>query len=431
MRILFVACLSFLLVALSACGNAGQNEGNAANSDNKNSALKEKITLTFWNGFTGADGELLKTIVDDYNKANVDTVEIKMDIMPWDQLNQKLPPAIATKTAPSFVAMIGGVATPYIHNGSFQDLSSFFEQTGASKDEYTSGALDLGVKEGNPYLLPMQMNGLYLFWNKALFQAAGLDPETPPATLTELADYAVRLTDPSKNQFGFGMPVSGAPAYYTSLIIGNGGDVVDMESKTSVLNSPENVATYEWIQDLVVNKKVSPKGATGADLDKMMQSGQLAMAINGPWLAPGLSSSSIDFGVTIPPSGSATRYIELGGIGFAVPSVTSKEEVKAIYDFIKYWNSPEISKKWSISNGFPPYLKSVIEDPEIIANPLVATMANMGDSAKPFLPGLLSADRINNEILFKSIEAVQNGLNVSDVLKDVSGELDEILKTEK
>jgi hypothetical protein len=33
--------------------------------------------------------------------------------------------------------------------------------------------------------------------------------------------------------------------------------------------------------------------------------------------------------------------------------------------------------------------------------------------------------------LFKSIEAVQNGLNVSDVLKDVSGELDEILKTEK
>ena len=41
----------------------------------------------------------------------------------------------------------------------------------------------------------------------------------------------------------------------------------DIENQKSLLDSPENIKTYEWLQDLVVNKGVSPKGATGPDLD--------------------------------------------------------------------------------------------------------------------------------------------------------------------
>ncbi|MFC5470242.1 ABC transporter substrate-binding protein [Cohnella suwonensis] len=440
LRMMLSACLTVILLVMAACGNNNNSNepspdksasSSSSASPSQSEAPKEKVTLTFWNGFTGPDGELLKTIVDDYNKANSGKAEIKMDIMPWDQMNQKLPPSIATDTAPSFVAFIGGWATPYIKNGSFQDLSGFFEATGTDKSQFTNGSLDLAAVDGKPYLLPMQMNGLYLYWNKALFQAAGLDPEKPPASLEELGQFAVKLTDASKNQFGFGMPVSGAPNYFTSFIIGNGGDVVDLTNKKSVLNSPENVATFKWIQDLVANKKVSPKGAGGGDLDKLMQSGQLAMAINGPWLAPGLTGSGIDFGVAIPPKGTAKAYTELGGIGFAVPKGTSDEEKAAVYDFIKFWNTTEIGKKWSLANGFPPYLKSVAEDPEVKGNALVSAMANMGDAAAPFLPGLLGTDRINNNVLFKAIEAVQNGQSVEDVLKKASDDIDEILKAEQ
>lgn len=436
-RVLLSMCLTLILLVTAACGNNNSNNNEQSNGKSETASPtssvtpKEKVTLSFWNGFTGPDGELLKTIVNDYNKANSNKVEIKMDIMPWDQMNQKLPPSIATDTAPSFVAFIGGWATPYIKNGSFQDLSGFFEATGSDKGQFLNGSLELAAVDGKPYLLPMQMNGLYLYWNKALFTAAGLDPEKPPASLEELGQFAVKLTDASKNQFGFGMPVSGAPAYVASFIIGNGGDVVDLASKKSVFNSPENVTTFKWIQDLVVSKKVSPKGAGGADLDKMMQSGQLAMAINGPWLAPGLKSSGIEFGVAIPPKGTAKSFTELGGIGFAVPKGTSDEEKAAVYDFIQFWNTTEIGKKWSLANGFPPYLKSVAEDPEVKGNALISAMANMGDAAAPFLPGLLGADRINNNVIFKTIEAVQNGQNVEEVLKKASDDIDEILKAEQ
>lgn len=428
-RIIFAVFLAFILVVMSACGNKAVD--NNARGNGEAEGAGQKVVLTFWNGFTGPDGELLKTIVSGYNKANANKAEIKMDVMPWDQLNQKLPPAIATDTAPGLVAIIGGSATPYIQNGSFQDLSGFFETTGASKEDFTNGALELGTKNGNPYLLPMQMNGLYLFWNKTLFKNAGLDPEKAPATLEELAAYAEKLTDQSKNQYGFGIPVAGAAPYYASLIIGNGGSVVDQDSNKSVFNSPENAATFQWIQDMVANKKVSPKGAPGADLEKMMMSGQLGMYINGPWMAAGLKSNSVDFGVALPPKGSVTQFTELGGIGFAIPSGASGEEKQAAYDFINYWNSPEIVKQWSMANGFPPYIKSVVEDPEVQKDPLISAMANMGDAAKPFLPGLISADRINNEVIFTALEAVQNGQNVSEVLKKASGAIDELLKSEK
>ncbi|MCA0756949.1 ABC transporter substrate-binding protein [Paenibacillus sp. N4] len=430
-RVLLSVLLTFILILMSACGSSnGDNGSNGNNADGAEGAAG-KVTLTFWNGFTGPDGELLKTIVNDYNKANADKVEIKMDVMPWDQLNQKLPPAIATDTAPGLVAIIGGSATPFIRNDTFQDLSGFFEATGASKDDFKNGALELGVKEDKPYLLPMQMNGLYLFWNKTLFKNAGLDPEKAPATLEELTAYAEKLTDPAKNQYGFGVPVAGAAPYYASFIIGNGGNVVDLDTKKSVFDSPENTATFGWLQDLVVNKKVSPKGAAGADLEKMMMSGQLGMYINGPWMASGLKTGSVDFGVALPPKGSAAQFTELGGIGFAVPSGASDAEKQAAYDFINYWNSPEIVKKWSLANGFPPYIKSVVEDPEVQKDPLISAMANMGDAAKPFLPGLTTADRINNEVIFTAIEAVQNGQDVSEVLKQASGDIDELLMSEK
>jgi len=440
-RAAFAAMLAVFLLLLAACGGGGSGSGGASGGQSPSAeggasgggsqTPAKKVEITFWNGFTGPDGELLMQIVNNYNNAREGQIEVKMDIMPWDQLNQKLPPSIATDTAPSFVAFIAGWAVPYIKNGSFQVLDDFFDATGTDRGEFVNGSLDLGASDGKLYMLPMQMNGLYLYWNKALFRDAGLDPEKPPATLDELAEYAVKLTDPANNRYGFGMPVSGAPVYFTSFIIGNGGDVVDLKNNKSVLNSPENVATFEWMQDLAVNKKVTPIGATGADLDRLMQSGQLAMYINGPWLAPGLRSNGIDFGIALPPKGSVRQYTELGGIGFAIPKGTPDDEKQAVYDFIKYWNSPEVAKTWSLSNGFPPFLKAVVEDPDIKNDPLVSAMANMGDAAAPFLPGVLGADRITNEVLFVAIEAIQNGQNVQELLKRASDDIDEILASAK
>ncbi|HUC94059.1 MAG TPA: ABC transporter substrate-binding protein [Paenibacillus sp.] len=450
-RMLAALLLIALLATLTACGGGGAGNGNGNSAGGGGTADAQdnsadtggnadtaggdagksggKVTVTFWNGFTASDGEVLKEIVKKYNEANAGKVEIKMDIMPWDQLYQKLPPSIATNTAPNLILTGPATSLTYIENGSFLDISDFFTVTGSDPNNFVEAALKLGQLDGKQYLIPMQSFSQFLYWNKDLFQAAGLDPEKPPATWDELGQLAEKLTDPKKNQFGIGLPVKGALPYYGSLLIANGGDAVDVAAKKSVVYSEENLNSLQWLQNLA-RKKVSPKGASGADLDKVMNSGKLAMYINGPWLINGLRENNINFGVTQLPKGSVKQATLMDMTGYAVIKGTNDEQKKAIYDFIHYWNSTEIGKEWSMRNGFPPYLKSVIDDPEVKADPTVSELSKMGDIAQTWLVGLKSSGKIDTDALFPMIEAIQSGADVDKELKKASDKIDELLKTE-
>ncbi|THF72878.1 ABC transporter substrate-binding protein [Cohnella fermenti] len=426
-RIVSFALVASMIGVLSACG--GNDNSNSASSSSSAAGGKQ-VSISFWNTFTGSDADTLKEIVNDYNKANEGKYEVKMDIMPADQFGQKLPPSIATGTAPSLVALSSSGAAAYIQNGSIEPVDDFYSVDGVNRDDFEESAVKLGESNGSLYLLPMQVFGIEFFWNKDLFKAAGLDPDTPPATFEQLADYAVKLTDESKGQYGFAMPIKGAPQYSLMFIWGNGGDVVDLASRKSVLNSAENVETFKWLADLAVQKKVTPKGLNGVETDKLFLSGKAAMYITGPWLAAGLKENNINFGVSLPPKGSAAQATIADGIGFAIPKGTSDEQKLAAYDFVKYWNSTEVGKKWSLAIGFPPYLKSVLADPDIQANETIKLMSNFGDAGRTFLPGFVTADRINSDVLFPLLEQIVSGLDPVQGVEKASSSIDDILKSE-
>ena len=430
-RLLTGALALTLVAGLAACGGKNDGASPSASGASPSGASGKKVTVTFWNTFTGSDGDTLKEIVDGYNAKNEGKIEVKMDILPADQFNQKLPPSIATGTAPSLIAMSPTSASAFIQNGTLLPLDDFYTTPGVDKADFEDSAVQLGQSGGKTYLLPMQVFGIQFYWNKDLFKAAGLDPEKPPADFNELADYSVKLTDASKNQYGFLMPIKGAPQYYSMFVWGNGGDMVDANAKQSVLNTPENVKTFQWLADLAVNKKVTPKGLNGVETDKLFLSGKAGMYITGPWLAAGLKSNNVNFGVSLPPKGSAAQATIADGVGFAVPKGTSDEERLAAYDFVSYWNSTAIAKEWSQKIGFPPYLKSVAADPDIQADATIKAMSNLGSAGRTFLPGIVNADRINADVLFPLMEQIVGGLDPAAGVKKASDAIDDILKSEK
>ena len=392
---------------------------------------KEKVTLQLWSGFTGPDGEILKEIITRFNKANEGKIEVKMDVMGWDVLAQKLPVAIATKSAPGLTLLIGDTIPQYLQNDALEPLDDFFDKTGLQESNYVKNVLDIGKFNDKYYAMPMQFNLIYLYWNKTLFKEAGLDPEKPPVTMDELASYAEKLTIPEKNQYGFGMAVKGAPQYWTSFFWNNGGEIFDLAQKKSLLNALENIKTLEWMQDLAINKKVTPSGAGGAEIDNLLMSGKLGMVINGPWLVNGLKSNNIDFGMTAVPKGSTKQEIISGGIGYAIPAGTSQEVKDAAYEFIKYWMSPEVLKEWSLKNGFPAWENSVINDPEVKADPIQKAISPLNVMGRPYNPEAYSAiSAIDNDALWPMIEGIIAGaIKPEDAIKQTSDKIDEIFKT--
>jgi multiple sugar transport system substrate-binding protein len=387
------------------------------------------ITITFWNTFTGSDADTLKALVNTYNTTNKDGVTVEMDIIAADVFRQKVPPSIATNTAPSLIALNVADTLAYARNGSIMDLGDIFTTAGIDKTDFLPSSLELGTVDGKLVALPMQVfDSTNFYWNKDLFKAAGLDPEKPPATFDELEQYAVKLTDASKNQYGFGMFASAAPQWYTVFIKGNGGDAVDATTGKSSLNSAENLKTFELLHKMAFTEGVSPKSTGGVAMDNLMQAGKLAMYFNGPWAIPGLQSHNINFGVGQVPAGTAGTFAIMDGTLFAIPTGTDAAHIKGVYSFLKYWESTEVGKKWSLSDGMPPYLNSVINDPEIKANAMISALAENAKAAKPWLPGITTASAIDSEVLFPLMEELQNDGSVADMVKKASDKIDTTLQ---
>ena len=370
-----------MTLALTACsGQSADTSGEAAepqsaapstaasDSADASEAGEEKTyeptTLTFWNGFTSTDGEVLQQIVDDFNASNEWNITIEMDVMPWATFNEKLPAAIAAGNAPDFVLCSSGYYAPYVEACSFQDVSDFYELPEVNADDFDKNVVDLLYYDDLCVGVPMQMVSHYFYWDKDLYEAAGLDPESPPETFEELVENAKLLTDKSKNQYGFCVPVNNnVTAQYT--MYAYGGGYVNEDETEAVFNSEENVKAFETLKTLY---ECSPKDSD----DNTYISGQLAQFINGPWIINGLRENEINYGVkAVPACTGVEQDAAVIPVGFSIPKTTSEEHKELVYKFVNYWNTEEICTKWTKECGTPAYLLSAqanfADDPQTLA----------------------------------------------------------------
>lgn len=431
-----VLAVTMVSSLLAGCGNnstaetttgekAETTQTETAAGDEAKTGAGDEVTLKFWNVFTGSDGDILREIVDIYNKTNTDNIKIEMDIMPNDVLQQKLPASIATGTAPDIVLFGVENIAPYVSNDSLEDISDFWEKEGVDKSNFLENVTELSYVEGKLYGTPMQYNVSYLYWNKDLFEAAGLDPDTPPATMDELAEYAQKLTDTSKNQYGLALPTN---TTYMQFLWANGGDANDPSENKNLLDSQENLKTLEWLQDLAFNKKVTPENITGSDADVMLQAGQIAMYMSGPWQINGLRAQGINFGIAPCVSGTAGAFSPAGGCSYVIPKGTGEAEKEAAYKFMKYWLSDEILKEWSQRNGFPVWSKTLAEDPEIQSDEVLNSISKATEIGRSYNLGYSLASQIDNDVMIPMFEKIITGAGTPEaVLKEASSAMDTVL----
>lgn len=429
-KVVGIALAGLMTVSsFTACSNSpAKTSSQSAASGNTASAggKGDNQTITFWNVFTGSDGDILKSIVNNFNSSNKKGIKIEMTIMPNDQFQQKLPAAIATKTAPDMVLFGVEYMASYVKSNSLEDISDFWNTMKVDKSNYEDNVVTLSQVNGKQYGIPMQYNVSYLYWNKELFKAAGLNPETPPTTLDELATYAEKLTVPSKHQYGLLLP----KGTYPQFLWANGGDVDDPSSNKNLLNSDANLKTLEWLQNLTVNKKVSPKSITGSDADTLFQSGQGAMYMSGPWQINGLRAQGINFGVTSVPKGSAGAYSPAGGCAFEIPAGTDSAKKAAAYEFMKFWLSDDTLKTWSQKNGFPVWSKTLEQQTDIKNDKVLNDITQATKVGRSYNLGYSLASQIDNDAIVPMFESVINGsAKPAEALAGATKKLDAILKS--
>lgn len=349
----------------TACGGTPANtsktstEGGTADSSSTDSGT-EPITITFWNSFTGSDGDMLVEMVDRFNEENEDGITVEMDIS--SDFDSQLSTAFAAESGPTMI--LSSSAARFTYGDYLQDVSDVFDSTDLNKDDFIQSYLDYCSEGDALYFVPFQIVGYYMYWNKDLFEAAGLDPETPPTTWDEWQTYAEKITDESKNVYGSG--ISYDYAYQIAHIMQRfGGLAVTDDNGTWTANFAGNEG-YAKFLNMYKTMLDNGDNPLEGDTDSMTTAGQIGMTVGGPWVTAGLDTAGINYGISLIPQDDAGDMNSVEVIGFAVTTAASDAEKAAAYKFIEWWNTENAegsspALEWSVANGFPAYTYSVQE----------------------------------------------------------------------
>lgn len=395
-RVVAAVAVAMSLVAVAGVGQAASGAKPAGG---------ERTTVTFWNGFTGPDRPVLEQLVEEFNSSQ-EAVTVEMEISPWDQFFQQLLPALSSGNGPDLVAMDTAQLPQYVVRGVLRPMTDYYEDPSTESDALVQAAVDATHWDGVAYGVPMNFTTVLLYWNKDLFEAAGLDPERPPATWEEFADAAKKLT--VEDRYGLAIADNNTVPMWPILLWGNGGGVVSDDGTTSLLDAPETIEALELWGGLVRDEGISPIGLAGADADKLFETGRAAMEIVGPWMTTGFTEAGLNFGVAPPPEGPAGPVTLGASVAFAVNSESDDATAAAAMEFIKFWNTEESQVTWALGSGFPPNRTDI--DPEALSeNPYTVDFGAHADTAKFYLINVQDFTAVNTDIFEPTLQRFLNG----------------------
>ncbi|WP_395243917.1 ABC transporter substrate-binding protein [Agromyces sp. MMS24-K17] len=351
------------------------------------------VELTFWHGYTEADGEVLQQIVDDFN-ASQDEVEITTEVKTWAVIDDTLLPALSADEGPDLVAMPAERLPVYADRGAFVDLGDWYGSDGSNTEALNPQAVDMVTVDGAPYGVPTGFVPLSVFYNKALFAAAGITEF--PETWDEWRAAAEQLTvdadgDGTPEQYGLALPDHDTVAngLWPTLFYGAGGDLVE-DAETAVIDSDANREALEYWVSAIRDGKISPTGLDGIGADELFSSGKAAMHVGGPWMASIATDSGIDYGIAAVPAGPEAQAASAIGVAMGVTAQAGEAETAGAEAFFSYFFDLDVATQWSLGSGWPPLRTDVPAD-AVAENPTVVALTEIAPTSRALLPGVVNS----------------------------------------
>ncbi len=170
---------------------------------------------------------------------------------------------------------------PHVPVEAFSDRDDY----AAFVDGFIPGMLRLGSDDaGVLRAVPFAVSVPLLYYNADLFREAGLDPDAPPATWSEVREAAKAIRD-ATGRFGIGIQISNSNNWVPQgLIESNGGEILDADGNVGV-DRPEVIEVYEFWQALALEDGTLPV-VTDAEQEQAFLAGQLGMSSAPPPRSP-------------------------------------------------------------------------------------------------------------------------------------------------
>ncbi|MER7955368.1 extracellular solute-binding protein [Streptomyces sp. NPDC096030] len=375
------ALVAALGVTLAACGSDGGSKDGGSKSSGELSG-----TVTWWDTSTvGSEDKVFKKIAEDFTKKHP-KVTVKYVNVPFGEAQNKFknaaqsgsgaPDVIRSEVAwtPEFADL--GYLAPLDGTAALKDDKDFLKQAAAST-QYN----------GKTYAVPQVIDSMGIFYNKKIFKEAGVEV---PKTIAELKTVSAAIKDKTGKT---GLYLRGDDAYwFLSFLYGEGGDLVNAESKTVTIDNAAGVKALATVKDLVDSGAAKTDATDGwNNMQTAFKEGKVAMMINGPWavadtFAGKEFADKANLGIAPVPAGSAGQGAPQGGHNLAV--YAGSKNLDASYAFTEYMTSVETQTQIAKELSLLPTRESVYVKPDVASNEMISFFKPVVDKAveRPWIP---------------------------------------------
>ncbi|MFE4711196.1 ABC transporter substrate-binding protein [Paenibacillus sp. NPDC056722] len=341
------------VMLLSACSAGNTNTGNNESSGNAG-GKKVQLTFTTWGDVTSGSSE--QQLADEFNAAHPD-IEVKFEPVPGDGYATKLTTSLASGTAADVFLIGEGDFYSYVDKGVVEPLDDYIGKNSTfDLAMYQKDLIDMERINDKLYYLPKDFNPLALWYNKRIFDEAGVPYPSDDWTWDDMFATAKKLTKQENGkytQFGFNAGTWEYPIY--TYLWTNGTDIANEEGTKAegFMNSEKTVQAMEkYVALSKGDGRVSPTPqdtqTMGGD-SSMFMTDKLAMMVTGRWIKSDLDKSNVEYGSALIPKGAdGERAGIIAAAGWAMNSKT-KHKAEA-FELMK-WLSGTDAQKLRSKNG--------------------------------------------------------------------------------
>ena len=318
----------------------------------------------------GPLAKVMTELTEDFNKSHPGIKVEPIFTGDYNQTEQKVLTAIRGGNPPDVAIMRTGSLFMLTDLDAIIPLDSFIARAGGEKylGDFFPAFLANSRAEGKIWSIPFQRSTPLFFWNKALFKKAGLDPNRPPQTWTEVLEYAQKLTvrDARGNvtQWGLELPRWDHWAFQ-SFVLQNEGRFENEAGTEVYFNSAPVVEALQFWTDLANKQKVMPRKRSYGEASQDFVAQATAMMYNSTGsLSFVKNSSKFDFGVAFLPKGKVAAT-QTGGGNIYFMKGTPPRNQEASWTFVEWLTNPENVARWTIASGYVAHRKSAYDVPAL------------------------------------------------------------------
>ncbi|MDH6364282.1 multiple sugar transport system substrate-binding protein [Enterococcus sp. PF1-24] len=333
------------LATLSACGS----------KEEKSSDGNTTLTFQIWDKNQQPG---MEKMAEAFTKENPE-IKVKVEVTPWDQYWTKLQASASGGEMADLFWMHPDQVYNFASGDALLDLTDYIADSKLEMADFPSYIGDGFNIEGQQLAIPKDYGTLGLWYNKDLFDQAGVAYPDETWTWDTWMEAAEKLTDKDAGVYGMIAQPDGQNFWY-NLVWQNGSDLISKDGKTIMMNDPKTVEALEYGVSFI-EKGYSPTTSDQANTtpDQYFESGKAAMMIAGSWMATEYTAIDGLNADVAPMPKNVDRGSVSSGMGYAIAN-NSKHSEEA-WKFVNYMAGAEANLIQAESGAAIPALKDTQE----------------------------------------------------------------------